>query len=142
MKEMKIKQFEVNEVNEITLLSIEEADKIPKSFRACGDWWWVRSPGFYQNLAISVRVDGDVYEIDHDVIVVSLAVRPAFRISNLESEIGDPVRIGKTWCTVVDKDLVLANHPICSHRFDKKSNNWETSELKAFIESDEFKAMI
>lgn len=142
MEEIKIKKFDIDEVDEITLLSVEEAEKIPDSVRACGKWWWLRSLGDCQNYAAIVHYDGYVYRGGYDVDIDGRAVRPAFRINNLKSEIGEPVRVSKIWCTVIDKDLVLANHPICNHRFDEKSNNWETSEIKAFINSDEFKAMI
>lgn len=142
MKELKFKQFDISEINEITLLSVEEARKVPVSILACGKWWWLRSPGYIQERAAKVGLDGNVLEHGYFVNYEHTAVRPAFRINNLESKIGEPVRIGKTWCTVIDKGLVLADKLICNHRFDKKSNNWETSELKAFVNSDKFKAMI
>lgn len=142
MKKIEVKQFDISEVNEITLLSIEEAQKAPKAFRACGEWWWLRSPGYYQFSVANVNRDGDVYEHGLNVRNDIYAVRPAFRINNLKSKIGDKIMVGKTWCTVIDGGLVLADYPICEHRFDGKSINWETSELKAFIESNEFKAMI
>lgn len=51
--------------------------------------------------------------------------------------------VGKIWCTVVDEGLALADCTIGDyHRFDKESNEWEISEIKAFINSKEFKAMI
>lgn len=143
MNKIEIKQFDISEINEITLLSIEEAGKVPVSILACGEWWWLRSPGYYQYDATYVYIGGGVYELGDYVYSDNIAVRPAFRINNLESEIGGKIMVGKTWCTVVDEGLALADCIIGgSHRFDKESNNWETSELKAFIESDEFKAMI
>lgn len=48
------------------------------------------------------------------------------------------VYVGKLLCTVIDKDLVLADECVCYHRFNSRSNDWNTSELKAFIESEEF----
>lgn len=143
MKQIEIKQlFDIEEVNEITLLTIEEAEKLSDHILRCDNWWWLQSPGDYQNYAVCVDDEGDIYKTGDYVQLDYTAVRPAFKINNLESETGDKVIINKTMCTVVSKDLVLADCSICEHRFDKKSNNWETSELKAFIESDEFKAMI
>lgn len=142
MEELKIKKFNISEVDEITLLSIEEAKKLPDHILCCGDKWWLRSPGYYQYTAINVLNGGDVRETGSTVGDVNIHVRPAFRISNLESENGEPLKIGKTWCIVIDKGLVLADYPVCKHRFDSKSNDWETSELRAFINSDKFKAMI
>lgn len=142
MNRIEIKQFDISEINEITLLSIQEAGKVPISILACGKWWWLRSPGYYEYTAISVLNSGLIDENGRIVGAVSTPVRPAFRINNLESEIGSKIIVGKTWCTVVDEGLVLADNPICNHRFDKNSNIWESSELKEFINSDEFKAMI
>lgn len=142
MEEIKIKKFNIDEVDEITLLSVEEAEKIPDSVRACGKWWWLQSPGYNQKFAAVVDDIGGVYENGNFIYFDTNTVRPVFKISNLESDIGEPVRINKTWCTVIDKELVLTDNPICNHKFDSKSNDWENSELKAFVNSDEFKAMI
>lgn len=143
MKKLEVKQFDISEVDEITLLSVEEAKKIPQSIRARGEWCWLRSPGFKQGYAAYIMYGGGVIDVGHNVNYDNYAVRPAFRINNLECEIGDKIMVGKTWCTVVDEGLALADCTIGDdHRFDKESNDWETSELKAFIESDEFKAMI
>lgn len=142
MKKNEIKQFDISEVDEITLLSAEEARKVPKSILACGEWWWLRSPGNYQLSSALVSFDGVVYEYGLLVYFALYTVRPAFRISNLESKIGDKIMISKTWCTIIDEGLALADSPVCEHRFDSKSNNWESSELKEFINSEEFKKMI
>lgn len=142
MKKIEIKQFDINEVKEVTLLSIEEAKRVPKSFRACNEWWWLRSSGSTQDHAAFIYYDGGISESGCYVYSDIRNVRPAFRINNLKSKIGDKIIVGKTWCTVVKKDFALADCPICKHIFDSKSNDWETSDLKAFIESDEFKAMI
>lgn len=141
MKVIEIKQYDINEVDEITLLSTEEAKLLPKHILTLGDWWWLRSPGCHQERAIYVSGGGDVswlgcYVDDYN------AVRPAFRIKNLNSKKRDKIMIGNTWCTVIGVDLALADCSICAHRFDEKSNAWETSELRKLINSDEFKAMI
>lgn len=142
MKEIKIKQFDINEVDEITLLSIEETNSIDKKILDCGEWWWLRSPGYYPLNAAIVYQDGSIYEFGYYACIDFINVRPAFKINTLESKIGESVRIGKTWCTVVNTDLVLADCPICKHEFDSKSNEWETSELKKFINSEEFISLL
>lgn len=142
MEEIKIKKFNISEIDKITLLSTEEAEKVPVSIRACGDWWWLRSPGGYQFSAASVNYVGGIFERGSYVNYDYIAIRPAFRLNNLNSKIGDKILINKTWCTVIDKGLVLTDYLICKHKFDSESNDWETSEIKRFINSDEFKAMI
>lgn len=142
MEEIKIKKFNISEVYKITLLSAEEAKEIPSHILPhCSDWWWLRSPGYDQFIAVGVSYNGQISKYGNFVFD-RYAVRPAFRISNLESETGDKVMVSKTLCTVIDKGLVLADYPICRHKFDSESNNWESSELKEFINSEEFKAMI
>ena len=44
-------------------------------------WWWLRSPGYYQNYAADVLLGGDVYEGGYGVNHGDCAVRPAMWIS-------------------------------------------------------------
>lgn len=131
-----MKHFNPKEV-QITLLTLEQAEKLPEEILSCGDCWWLRSPGYNQDDAAYVGTGGGVYESGDFVNYDHFAVRPAFEIANLNSEFGKRVYVGKLLCTVIDKDLVLADKAVCCYRFDIVSNDWETSELKAFIESDE-----
>ena len=66
-------------------LSVAEAEVLPDSVRATGDWWWLRSPGTYGYLAAVVGITGYVYYIGSDVNDLASA-RPAFYL-NLESVI-------------------------------------------------------
>ena len=145
-----VKHVSFNCIKEITLLTIEQAERLPRELLACGEWWWLRSPGYFQDIAADVSTDGSVLYLGYAVNNDSDCVRPAFVIPGLDSKIYDKVHIGGyrytldgdyiggCVCTVVDKDLVLADDVVCRHRFDAKSNDWNKSELKAFIESDEF----
>lgn len=142
MKEIRVKFFNISEIDEITLLTVEQAKKLPNHILRCNEWWWLQSPGNRSYKTAVVYRDGDINKRGYDVDYVSSAIRPAFRITNLKSEIWDKVIIGKTLCTVVDKDLVLADSFICKSTFDEKSNNWETSELKAFINSKRFISLL
>ena len=141
MKYKLIPQYKLEDVSEITLLTVDEARKLSQYIRACGCWWWLRSPGYYQNYAAYVYYIGDVYEYGTNVNTDNGAVRPAFKISNLKSS-NRKVLVENLWCTVVDTDLVIADMPICKHRFDANFNDWDKSELKAYINSDEFKRLI
>lgn len=142
MKEIRIKQFDINEVDEITLLTVEQAKEIPNYILACGDWWWLRSSNCCQYDAAVVYDGGDVKDGGDRVFDDYSTVRPVFRINNLDSFLGDCVYINKTRCTVIDKNLALADYPICEHRFDLESNDWKTSELKKFINSKEFISLL
>ena len=133
-----VKHVSFNCIKEITLLTIEQAKRLPRELLACGEWWWLRSPGYYQYTAAFVSTDGSVSYGGDCVYSDRGCVRPAFVIPGLDSKIYDQVHVGGCVCTVVDKDLVLADDVVCYHRFDAKSNDWNKSELRAFIESDEF----
>lgn len=132
-----MKCFSLKEAK-ITLLTIEQTKKLPKNVLACGNWWWLRSPGRNQYNAARVGSVGGIFEYGYGVFNFNVGVRPAFKIANLSSEFGEKVYVGKLLCTVIDKDHVLADECVCEHRFDSEINDWETSELKGFIESEAF----
>ena len=143
MFKKEIDSYSVNEISEIALLSIEEwqkTEKIESVPRFTGRWW-LRSPCNYARYIYFVYFGGGVGG-DYGTYSADNGVRPAFRIPNLESEIGSKIFVENTLCTVIDTDYALSDTVICLHRFDKKSNNYETSELKAFINSEEFKKML
>ena len=88
--------------DKLFLLSLDEVQKYFKSDadRAADSWWWLRSPGFYQNYAANVYFDGSVDDygdyvrddfvgsVDDDGLVYRGygGIRPAFHI-NLNSNI-------------------------------------------------------
>lgn len=137
-----IRHISVESVKEITLLTTEQAERLPKEMLDCGEWWWIRSPGDNQYNAAGVNSYGSIYYNGSYVRCEGGCVRPVFIISNLGSKIGAKVRVGNCVCTVIDKDLAFADDVVCDYRFDGKSNNWDKSELKAFIEGDGFKSLI
>lgn len=139
--------FNINEVSEVLLLSDKEwrqARNIPNVPIRARDWWWLRSPGDHSNYATGVSRDGGLFYYGGYVYRPGGCVRPAFRISHLSGfKPGDKITVGnKTVCTVISEDVALADNIICRHRFDADNNNWETSELKTFINSDEFLIML
>lgn len=114
---------------------------MPEDILLLDNWWWLRSPSNYQGYAAGVTYGGSVegYSVSCD----SVGVRPAFRINNLKLLFGEKVYISKTLCTVIGEGLLLSDKIICQHNFDGKfKNDWETSELKRFIESDYFKNLL
>ena len=85
--------------DQVFLLSITEANKYfsSDSARQCKPtdyavangacesdsgncWWWLRSPGYTQDVAASVYSGGDVYEYGYGVGLDRNAVRPALWI--------------------------------------------------------------
>lgn len=135
------------DVELITLLSREEWEKavseVPNIPISTGGWWWLRSPGFYSSSACSVNNGGYVDRGYYgNANCTDIGVRPAFYIPHLSSngcKPGDKITVGtKTVCTVISDDIALADNIVCKHRFDRSSNDWNASEIKKFINSDEF----
>lgn len=140
--------FNINEVSEVLLLSEKEwhqARKIPGVPAVQPRWWWLRSPGYFDKVVTYVGGDGYVRIFGLNVND-EFGVRPAFHIPLLSQTAykpGDKITVGtKTRCTVIEKDVILADNIICRHRFDPDNNDWETSELKAFINSENFFKML
>ena len=44
------------DIEEVTLLSVEEAQIVPKNVRAIGSFWWLRSPGYIDYIAAYVHL--------------------------------------------------------------------------------------
>lgn len=125
-----------NEVK-ITLLTEEQAEKLPPKMLEKGAWWWLRSPDDFYCATIA-DYNGLMYYNSADVGNTRGGVVPVFEFPSLRAKIGDKVYVGKLRCTVIGENLALADKVVCEHCYDEKSSDWETSELKAFIESDEF----
>ena len=126
-------------INGATLLSIEEAENLlTKENRKYHCWWWLRSPGCSSYFAASVYTVGDVdyggFYVDDD----SFCVRPALQISNLQSSnllIGDVFEVGNYKFRVISENLAwLYEQDIGQRRFDKKTNIYEQSEIKQFVD--------
>lgn len=143
---MKIKKQITTEISmeikfsEITLLSIEEYESNKDLIPAFDYWWWLRSPGSFQNGAADVTVRGALDS--SNVSYTCGVVRPALRIWNLESsnlESGDKLIIaGKTW-TVLRGGLVLCDESIgysafCEDVSASDANVYEKSDVKKFVE--------
>lgn len=122
------------DIKEITLLSIEEAERLPEKILAISIWWWLRSPGHHSYLAAYVLYDGYVSSYGNSVDDDGSAVRPALRILNLPNlQIGDIVEcLGKKWYYVGD-DLILSVADIGRHCFNR---DWKKSNANEFEGSD------
>ena len=143
----------------IDLLTIEEAEKLPPEILQCkapknfdgyidkenrNCHWWLRSPGLYSRDAAIVGSSGAVYDYSSNVYLDNIAVRPALRseeplIKTLQkTEKGCVKYLGTTWIDISDylgyQCLLKKKCLKKPHRFDAKSNNYDSSEVKKFIE--------
>lgn len=141
-------------LKKITLLSIEEYRKYKPviSLIKKDDWWWLRSPGDLPNYAASIARNGDIEEIGSHVINDD-AIRPALSLNlevsdslfwyKPEKVIGTKIKYGKYTWTVLDAEFgglyLLCDNYIGNHRFDSEFNDWNTSELKGWLETEGLK---
>lgn len=117
----------------IFLLSTEEYGKYEHKIPCVNTWWWLRSPG---------EISGDVAIVNNSGLISGLgigvkyggnAVRPAVRLDRcFKYDKNKIIYCGVTWVQI-DKDLYIAEVPITFRRFDKKSNNYATSEIRKFL---------
>ncbi len=143
MKYKMIPKFEPDEVEEIILLSIEEWEKAKKipTVPDHTSRWWLRSPGENSDCACYIDYFGYVYGYCNTDLTV-IGVRPTFKIPGLSFNVGEKIFVGNTLCTVIYSEYILSDSIICKHRFDENTNDYNKSEIKKFINSDEFKKML
>lgn len=127
------------EITGATLLTVKEAsDLLTVEDRACGSWWWCRSPGVYKDLAVDVDDDGNVHDFGGFVNGDCAGVRPALQIANLECsnlEIGDKFCFGNEYFKVISANLALCDSIVGHTRFDEKSNDYKNSEIKTYVDA-------
>lgn len=124
------------DIESIYLLSIQQAEKLPRYILAIGDSWWLRSPGTFCG-AVEVDENGNVNYFGLKVDYNRGGVRPALKIENLDLlnlEIGETVKALGLMAQYIGDNSVLFCESIAEHRFDSKSNDYEISEVKRFIE--------
>jgi hypothetical protein len=132
------------EIEEVTLLSVDEATKIPKRLLKSRDYWWLCSPGRLCDFSVVACVDGDDGYIYDDGLFVKYAhdIRPALRVKNLGSlnlKVGAVVRINDCSYYVIPGNTLLSKKYIgeCSFRKDWKApdaNVYEKSDIKKFVD--------
>jgi len=125
--------------DDLFLLSVEECKHYKNEIPHENCWWWLRSPGNHQRGAANVRIDGDVHYDGYFVDYYSVAVRPALKYSNLESQIikstihKDRFLFNEFPFRIIDaeKKIAIAEVPITFDRFDATSNDYETSYIRS-----------
>lgn len=69
--------LDVEQEADVFLLSVEEYKKYKNVIPNIDKWWWLRTPGRYQNYAASVNTFGSVERRGDYVDIDTHAVRPA-----------------------------------------------------------------
>ena len=129
------------DIEEITLLSVEEAIKLPDNILAIDRWWWLRSPSYNQNRAVFVLSDGDVFVSGWPVNSGSRSVRPALRISNLKSydlKSYDIIKFLNNLWYVISDDMLLSVKAVGQTAFNNdaikpNANKFEGSDIQKWL---------
>lgn len=158
----KLTPSQVNlEVTGITILSVDEAKRIPISIRKSAhryDWqqtsqWWLRTPGLTRKAAYvfpdgKINTDGAYVDCG---ISQSIGVKPVLTVANLtELKLGRGSKVnlaGLTW-TVINEQMLLCDHIVgtlnfrdygsCNDRYYEieSRNTIPVEELNDFEHSD------
>jgi len=126
-----------NDIEGITMLSVEEARKLPQWILADGNRWWLRSSGRDRYDAAGICGDGSILSLGRPIRDAGAYVRPAIKINvrpYLPLMIGETVLILGRLAQFVGNDAVLLCESIGCHRFDEKCNDYEKSEIKVYLE--------
>ena len=126
---------------EITLLTKEEYEKYSELHRIpmvnAATWWWLQSPGNRKDSKHNVSVVdayGEIFGNGTNVGYVDGAVRPVLKSKILNYNVGTCFgALGNTWI-MIDDNVAISYDVVSHHRYDAKSNEWETSELKMWLE--------
>ena len=142
LKKVKKVLLDIQNIEEITLLSIEEVElakqNVPDVFKENASWW-LRSPGYLNSHAAYVSNGGIVYA-DGRVVDRKNGLRPALRIDDLKANnlrIGDKIQVANRDWTVISNDLALCDEIIQREPFnyDKThGNNYESSHIKEVLD--------
>ncbi len=130
-------------IKSATLLSVDEAERLlSKQDREYHSWWWLRSPGFYQNYAAFVNDVGSVYYYGTSVNIGDGCVRPALNIDldSSDLKIGDVFDFGGKKFKIISSHLAFCLDDIGEACFRKDwravdAENYELSDIKRFIDS-------
>ena len=125
------------EIEGATLLSMDEAEKLPLRLREYKNWWWLRSPGYGSEYATNIYCDGSINDLGSYANCYN-TVRPALKITNLEPskfEIGNVFTFGYKNFEIISDTLAFCTTDIGKHEFDLYSNNYEQSEIKRYVDA-------
>ena len=128
------------EIENVTLLSKEEYKENKNLIPLINEWWWLRSPGSYQDNAVIVFPDGPLF--DYNVNKDCVVVRPALKIKNHKSYVflpGDTIRVADTMWTILRDGLAICDEYIGRMCFRKDfqaidANDYEKSDVKKFVD--------
>ena len=129
------------QICDITLLSAEEYMVAKENIPPVNEWWWLRSPGFFQCNAAIINSSGAL--VGRNVNGDYACIRPALKISNnlkildkieFAKHVGTVVFIKDNYCYVLCDDVVKRTF-FRSDWVAKDANVYEASDIKTSLEA-------
>lgn len=133
-----------------TLLSTEEAEKLPTELKEYPYWWWLRSPGGGNAFAAYVEDNESAYGSEDYTAPINYfgkfvdsygCVRPALIISLDSSnfKIGDCFKFGNKEFEIISNSLAFCKSDIGKSYFEwlnknEDANDYEKSDVKWFVD--------
>ena len=121
-------------IKKATLLSVEEATKIPTFMLKFPVAWWLRSKGDSSDKGVVVGSDGFIYRRGYEINSIFRAVRPALVLEAHDRSTGNTIHVGGHSFTIVLPHIALADESIGISCFDRTSNDYESSEIKKKVD--------
>ena len=137
-------EYKRSDIREITLLSLEDYERNHYIIPTSDNWWWLKSGSPFRRNVAYVFIDGDAYAQGYKVTSCA-DIRPLIYIDNEKSKDlvpGSVVKIGKYTATVLSDRSCLIDYGVCRRRFDSDYNDYERSEIKKYLQTDEFMNML
>lgn len=130
------------DISGATLLTVEEAKKLPEGLRKYDGWWWLQSRGYGCRYVKIVYNEGDISDVGRIVDFDGGGVRPALIISNIEStnfKIGHTFLFGEKIFKIISKDRAFCLEDIGTCVFKKDwqasdANDYEKSDIKKYVD--------
>lgn len=137
-------------LQKITLLTKEEYEKYKVIIPIINNSWWLRSPGCTRLRVAIIDNSGKIDERGYYVDYVYAAVRPALKFDLEPSDnpfwykpeklIGTKIKYGNYLWTVLNLEpgsiYALCDAVVSTGRFDIRTNDWDKSELKRWLETE------
>lgn len=129
------------DVKGIKLLSVEEYEQYKEHIPHVHFSYWLRSHGDNERVVFTVSEDNE-RGYGEEFVNTICNVRPVLIISNLKlfkMVPGEEFEFADHIWTVISDDMAICNISIAQHCYNKKlykhnTNDYETSEIKEFIE--------
>lgn len=122
---------------QITLLTLEQAQKLSRDILSCNESWWLCSPGTESDSLCCISNVGDIDAVGQKSESV-MGVRPVFMLLNNRVRPGDKLYVGNIRCTTIGKNLALADKTLCGFACDENSYLKPEKQLSLFVENDNF----